>query len=128
MYDIKSINLVWFPSYLTNGIQCISITHDLETDIKNICCRIPQGSILGPLLFLHNSLALDPIIFADNTNVSYEHKDLKTLFSLVNQELKKKLMNRLRQINSLLTLEKQYIPFAINQVEKMIFLSYYLGC
>ena len=95
MCGIKGINLAWFHSYLTNSIQYISITLDLETDTKNICCGIPQGSILGPLLFLlyvndlHNSSALDPIMFADDTNLFYEHKDLKTLFSLVNQELQK---------------------------------------
>ena len=67
----------------------------LETHTKNICCVIPQGSVLGPLLFLfyvndpHNSSALDPIMFADDTSLFYEHKDLKTLFSLVNQELQK---------------------------------------
>ena len=35
------------------------------------------------------SSALDPIMFADDTNLFYEHKDVKTLFSLVNQELQK---------------------------------------
>ena len=95
MYGIKGINLAWLRSYLTNRIQYISITHDLETDTKNICCGVPQGSILGPLLFLlyvnnlHNSSELDPIMSADNTNLFYEHKDLKTLFPLVNQELQK---------------------------------------
>ena len=59
-------------------------------------------------------------MFAYDTNLFYEHKDLKTLFSLVNQELQK-LMNGLRQINSLLTLEKVNTYFSINQVEKMIF-------
>ena len=48
-----------------------------------------------PLVFLlyvndlHNSHALDPIMFADCTNLFYEHKDLKTFSALVNQELQK---------------------------------------
>ena len=37
MYGIKGINLASFRSYLTNRIQYISITRDLETDTKNIC-------------------------------------------------------------------------------------------
>ena len=43
MYGIKGINLAWFRSYLTNRIQYISITHDIETDTKNICSEVRQG-------------------------------------------------------------------------------------
>ena len=95
MCGIKGIPLACFHSYLTHRLQYISIAHDFETDPRNVCCGVPQGSILGPLLFLlyvndlHNSSALDPIMFADDTNLFYEHKDLKTLFPQVNQELLK---------------------------------------
>ena len=101
MYGIKGINLACFRSYLTNRIQYVSITHDFETDTKNICCGVPQGSILGPLYVndLYNSSVLDPIMFADDANLFYEHKDLKTLFSLVNQELQK--FNELFEANKL---------------------------
>ena len=120
MYDIKGINLAWFRSYLTNRIQCISITRDLETDTKNICCGVSQGSLLGALLFLlyvndlHNSSALDPIMFADHANHFYEHNNLKTLFSLVNQELQK--INEWFQANKLpLNVEKtKYSLFYIS--------------
>ena len=77
------INLVWFCSHLTNRIQYISITYDLETDNKDVCYGVPQDSILGPSLFLvyvndlHNLATLDPIMFADDTNLFYEHNDLK---------------------------------------------------
>ena len=120
-------------SVATCRIQYISKAHDLETDTKTICCGILQSSILGPLLFLlyvndlHNSSALDSIMFADETNLFYEHKNLKTLFSLVNQELQK--INEWFDANKLsLNVEKQNTPFSINQIEKMIFRSYYLGC
>ena len=52
MYGIESIKLAWFRSNLTNSIEYISITHDLETDTKNTCCGVLQDSILGPLVFL----------------------------------------------------------------------------
>ena len=55
-----------------------------------------QGSILGPLLFLFyvNDLnkafdVLDPIMFADDTNLFYSHQNIKTLSGTVNCELQK---------------------------------------
>ena len=57
--------------------------------------RIPQGLILGPLLFLIfvNDLHkvtkyLVPVMFADDTNLFYSDKNTKTLFQIVNSELK----------------------------------------
>ena len=55
----------------------------------------PQGSILGPLLFLIfvNDLHkvtkyLDPIMFADDTNLFVSLESIKTLFQIVNSKLK----------------------------------------
>ena len=57
-------------------------------------CGVPQGSITGALLFLLyvNDLYLasnivEPIMFADDTNLFYSHKNVKTLFNTVNLEL-----------------------------------------
>ena len=94
MCSIKCINLAWFCSCLTNRMQFTSIIHDHQTDTKNICCGVSQSSILGLLLFLlyvndlHNSPVLDPM-FSNDTSLFYEHKDLKTSFSVVNKELPK---------------------------------------
>ena len=58
--------------------------------------QCPQGCILGLLLFLLfiNNLQfvsglLDPIMFADDTNLFYLNKDINTAFLKVNDELKK---------------------------------------
>jgi len=63
---------------------------------ETITCRIPQGSSLGPVLFLiyindlpNCSNALTFRIFADDTNVFASTCDLKVLEEIVNSELKK---------------------------------------
>ena len=66
-----------------------------KTNIETITCGIPQGSILGTLLFLifvtdlHKvTKYLDSIMFADDINLFYPHKNIKTLFQIVNSKLK----------------------------------------
>jgi len=81
-YGIQGITMDWFRSYLTNRKQKVEIkspnsTHNLVSDWGILKHGVPQGSILGPLLFLVyisdlslriNSLA-EPILFADGTSV-----------------------------------------------------------
>ena len=58
----------------------------------NISCGVRQGLILGPLLFLlytNASPFLDPIMYADNTNLFYSNNHIEILFSTVNMELEK---------------------------------------
>ena len=63
--------------------------------METITCGVPQSSILEPLLFpifandLHKvTKYLDPIMFADETNLFCSHKNIKTFFQIVNSELK----------------------------------------
>ena len=88
------MQLGWFESYLSNRKQFITYG-DKQTNIETITCGVPQDSILGPLLFLIlvNDLHkvtkyLDLIMFADDTSLSYSHKNIKTLSQIVNSELK----------------------------------------
>ena len=67
-YGIQSENLKWFKSYLSNRKQFI-VYDDFKTEVKIVKCGVPQGSILGPLLFLifvnglsNSTKVLDPVL------------------------------------------------------------------
>ena len=93
LYGLRGNAIEWFKSYLSNRKQFIVYDRG-KTGFSNITCGVPQGSILGPLLFLIyvNDLKqatniLDPIMFADDTNLFHSGHDIKTLFKSVNKEL-----------------------------------------
>ena len=94
-YGIRGTILDWFHSYLNNRTQYVNI-NDSNSDPLPVTVGVPQGSILGPLLFIIyindivNVFALmNTIMFADDTNLFFSNKDLSILFKTVNNELEK---------------------------------------
>ena len=94
-YGIRGIALQWFRNYLLNRYQIVKFKNS-QSEKKMIKCGVPQGSVLGPLLFLlyvndifKSSEKLSFILFADDTNIFYQHKDIKVMTETLNYELKK---------------------------------------
>ena len=80
IYGIDRKNLEWFKSYLRNRTQYIQIVEKNKTAFLSVTCGVPQGSIVGPLLFLlyvnelpNASKTVDPIMFADDTNLFFSN-------------------------------------------------------
>ena len=86
--------MVWLSSYLSNRSQYVYV-NGCNSSHLNITCGVPQGSVLGPLLFLicindlpNSSLKLSFFLFADDTNIYFDSDSSDNLENVVNKELK----------------------------------------
>ena len=92
-YGIRGIPHDWFENYPHNCTQFVKIGSS-QSNAETITCGIPQGSTLGPLLFLlyindlpYCSKKLSFRIFADDTNMFFTSDNLLHLESIMNEEL-----------------------------------------
>ena len=93
-YEVRGIPLEWFKRYLNNRKQQVQINNIFFTNIHTMTKGVPQGSILGPLLFslyvndfpkcLYHSSA---IMFANDRSVFISNSNLTTMYQHANESL-----------------------------------------
>ena len=93
-YGVRGTSNVWFHNYLSEREQFVCLDA-AQSDRNKITCGVPQGSVLGPLLFLifindlPNATEFLTLLFADDTTFQYSGVNLDTLFEKCNIELEK---------------------------------------
>ena len=80
-YGIRGISLDWFKSYLSDRKQSVQYG-GATSSVKSLSTGVPQGSVLGPLLFLiyindicNSTTQFKYVLFADDTTVYLTDKD-----------------------------------------------------
>ena len=91
-YGIRGITNEWFKSYLTKRKQ-YTVINSSKSALEDITCGVPQGSILGPILFLlyindiNHCTSLNLLSYADDTTIYTSNSNADTLYAEVNKEL-----------------------------------------
>ena len=73
--------IAWFKTYFSERKFKININTSYSSP-SNLICGVPQGSILGPLLFLlhindlHQAVVRDSLLYADDTCIVFQHRNI----------------------------------------------------
>ena len=144
-YGVRVVANDWLSSYLDNRLQYVSFC-DTDSTLRNVICGVPQGSVLGPKLFIlyinyicNVSPVLKFILFADDTNIFSSGSDIVQLSIIVSNELD--ILNEWFAVNKLsLNLSKtnfmiftncrrdQHVNISIHNCEiDMVYKTKFLG-
>ncbi len=93
MYGMGPGAVDWFEHYLTNRVQCTKINNKLS-DFQAITCGVPQGSILGPLMFILYINDMESVItdcklslYADDTALYFSNTSFVELMMTLRDEI-----------------------------------------
>lgn len=94
-YGIRGVVLDWLISYLHNRQQYVELG-GFKSDCMKLECGVPQGSVLGPKLFIlyindicEVSKLMQFVLFADDTNFFCSGQDLKSVAESITNEMVK---------------------------------------
>ena len=139
-YGMRGIPLAWFTDYLNNRQQYVKMGN-VESNKLQMTCGVPQGSTLGPLLFLlyindmpNCSKKLSFRIFADDTNIFYSSTNIREVENVMNEELTNirrccainKLSINLKKTNFMIISAKRKVlqPIHIGNITETDYIKY----
>lgn len=92
-YGFHGSTFKWLNNYISDRRQFVCV-NGCNSNLASLPCGLPQGSILGPLLFLvyindlsNVSKKMSPIMFADDTTLILSNTDFATLITDTNTGL-----------------------------------------
>ena len=130
---VCDIELCWFQNYLENRKQYVFLNGH-SSSLLNIDTGVPQGSILGPLLFLiyindlPDASSFITFLFADETTLLYSHENIDKLISIVNSEFQKVVQFFRQQKHSLHPLKTKFFVFSNSPVVKNMNIQLFINC
>ena len=92
-FGLSKSSVKWFKAYLTKRTQSVNI-NGIKSDAEPILCGVPQGSVLGPLLFIMYINDLPSVtkyckvhLYADDTLLSFESSSVQAIEAALFKDL-----------------------------------------